>query len=61
MSQYFANLCHTTWTAPQTMFGFSAAWPAAARFARQRHLAAMPPNMHASDEPIAEAPTVFAD
>ena len=35
--------------------------PAAARFARHRHLAAIPPSMHASDEPIAEAPTVLAD
>ena len=61
MSQYLANLCHTTCTGPHTMFGRSDGWPAAARFARQRHLAAIPPNMHASDEPMAEAPTVLAD
>ena len=60
MSQYLANLCHTTWTAPHTMFGLSAGLPSAARFARQRHLAAIPPSMHASEEPIAEAPTVLA-
>ena len=61
MSQYLANLCHTTWTGPHTMFGRSAGLPAAARFARQRHLAAIPPSMHASDDPIADAPTVLAD
>ena len=61
MSQYLANLCHTTWTGPHTMFGRSAGWPAAARFARQRHFAAIPPSMQASDEPIADAPTVLAD
>ena len=61
MSQYLANLCHTTWTGPHTMFGRSAGSPAAARFARQRHLAAIPPSMHASDDPIADAPTVLAD
>ena len=61
MSQYLANLCHTTCTGPHTMFGRSVGWPAAARLARQRHLAAIPPSMHASDEPIADAPTVLAD
>src|SRR6478752_1016403 len=57
MSQYLANLCHTTWTAPHTMFGLSVDFFSASRLARQRHLAAMPPSMHASDEPIADAPT----
>ena len=60
MSQYLANLCHTTCTGPHTMFGRSAGFPSAARFARHRHLAASPPSMHASDDPIAEAPTVLA-
>ena len=61
MSQYLANLCHTTWTGPQTMLGRSVGLPAAAWRALHRHLAAIPPSMHASDDPIADAPTVFAD
>ncbi len=56
-SQYLANLCHTTWTGPHTKFGESVALPAALRFARHRQRAAMPPSMHASDEPMAEHPT----
>src|SRR5665811_2156582 len=40
MSQYRANLCHTTCTGPHTMFGLSAGLPSAFRLARQRHLAA---------------------
>ena len=59
MSQYRANLCQTTCTGPHTMFGLSVDLPAARRLARHRHLAAIPASMHASDEPIAEAPTVF--
>ena len=42
------------------MFGLSAGLPAARRLARQRHLAAIPASMQASDEPMAEAPTVLA-
>src|SRR5690242_16419842 len=42
------------------MFGLSAGRPAARRLARHRHLAAIPASMHASDEPMAEAPTVLA-
>src|SRR5262252_1568490 len=61
MSQYRANLCQTTCTGPHTMFGASVDLPAARRLARHRHLAAMPASMHASDDPIAEAPTVLAD
>ncbi len=57
MSQYLANLCQTTWTGPQTMFGRSVDLPSARRFSRQRHLAAIPPSMQASDEPMAEQPT----
>ena len=60
MSQYRANLCHTTWTGPHTMFGLSVGLPSARRFARQRHLAAIPASMQASEEPTAEAPTVLA-
>ena len=60
MSQYRANLCHTTCTGPHTMFGLSAGLPSARRLARHRHLAAIPASMHASDEPMAEAPTVLA-
>src|SRR5579863_9476257 len=60
MSQYRANLCHTTWTGPHTMFGRSSGWPLARRLARHRHLAAIPASMHASDEPMAEAPMVLA-
>ena len=60
MSQYLANLCHTTWTGPHTMLGLSVDLPAASRLARQRHLAAMPPSMQASDEPMAEHPTALA-
>src|SRR3984957_6031131 len=60
MSQYRANLCHTTWTGPHTMFGLSVGLPSARRLARQRHLAAMPASMQASEEPMAEAPTVLA-
>src|SRR4249919_364543 len=60
MSQYRANLCHTTWTGPHTMFGLSTGLPAARRLARHRHLAAIPASMHASDEPMAEAPMVLA-
>ena len=60
MSQYRANLCHTTCTGPHTIFGASVLLPAARRLARHRHLAASPASMHASDDPIAEAPTVFA-
>src|ERR1035441_7727451 len=55
-SQYLANLCHTTWTGPHTMLGLSVGLPSAWRLARHRHLAAMPPSMHASDEPMAEHP-----
>ncbi len=57
MSQYLANLCHTTWTGPHTMLGLSVGLPSASRLARHRHLAAMPPSMQASDEPMAEQPT----
>src|SRR5690242_5016181 len=60
MSQYRANLCQTTCTGPHTMFGLSVLLPAARRLARHRHLAAIPASMHASDDPIAEAPTVLA-
>src|ERR1700733_1725704 len=60
MSQYRANLCHTTWTGPHTMFGWSVGLPSACRFARHRHLAAMPASMQASEDPIADAPTVLA-
>src|SRR5690242_5399254 len=42
------------------MFGLSVLLPAARRLARHRHLAAIPASMHASDEPMAEAPTVLA-
>src|SRR5580658_3058115 len=59
MSQYLANLCQTTWTGPHTMLGLSAGWPAAFLFARQRHLAARPASMQASDDPTAEVPTVL--
>ena len=38
------------------MLGLSVGLPAASRLARQRHLAAMPPSMQASDEPMAEQP-----
>ncbi len=57
MSQYLANLCQTTWTGPHTMLGESVGFPAAWRLARQRHLAAIPPSMQASDDPMAEHPT----
>src|SRR5271167_2910925 len=57
MSQYLANLCQTTWTGPHTMLGFSVDFPAARRLARQRHLAAIPPSMQASEDPMAEQPT----
>src|SRR6516165_3016818 len=60
MSQYRANLCQTTCTGPHTMFGLPVGWPAARRRARHRHLAAIPASMHASDDPMAEAPTVLA-
>jgi hypothetical protein len=60
-SQYRANLCQTTWTGPQTKFGRSAGWPAARRRARHRHLAAIPASMQASEEPMAEAPTVLTE
>ena len=53
-------MCHTTCTGPQTKFGLSVGLPSARRLARHRHLAAMPASMQASDEPIAEAPTVLA-
>ena len=39
------------------MLGLSVGFPAARRLARQRHLAAMPPSMQASDDPMAEQPT----
>ena len=39
------------------MFGESVGFPAARRLARQRHLAAMPPSMQASEDPMAEQPT----
>ncbi len=42
------------------MLGLSVGFPAASRLARQRHLAAMPPSMHASEEPMAEHPTASA-
>ena len=42
------------------MFGLSVLLPAARRLARHRHLAAMPASMQASDEPMAEVPTVLA-
>ena len=42
------------------MLGRSVDLPSARRLARHRHFAAMPPSMQASDEPIAEAPTVLA-
>src|ERR1700733_12394913 len=57
MSQYLAKLCQTTGTGPHTMLGLSVGFPAARRLARQRHLAAMPPSMHASEDPMAEQPT----
>ena len=38
------------------MLGESVGFPSARRLARQRHLAAMPPSMQASDDPIAEHP-----
>src|ERR1700691_1215395 len=57
MSQYLANLCQTTWTGPHTMLGLSVGFPAARRLARQRHLAAIPPSMQASEDPMAEQPT----
>jgi len=60
MSQYLANLCQTTCTGPQTMLGRSVGLPSASRFWRQRHFAAMPPSMQASDEPMAEQPTELA-
>ena len=60
MSQYRANLCQTTCTGPHTMFGLSVGLPSARRLARHRHLAAMPASMQASEEPMAEAPTVLA-
>ena len=59
MSQYLANLCHTTWTGPHTMFGRSVGLPSASRLARHRHLAAMPASMQASEDPMAEAPTAL--
>src|SRR6185437_15272506 len=43
------------------MFGLSAGLPSALRLARHRHLAAMPASMQASEEPIADAPTVLAE
>src|SRR6516162_246115 len=60
MSQYAAALCQTHCTGPHTMLGASTLLPAARRLARHRHLAAMPASMHASDDPIADAPTVLA-
>ena len=39
------------------MLGESVGFPAASRLARQRHLAAMPPSMQASEDPMAEQPT----
>src|SRR5690242_5803479 len=42
------------------MFGLSTGLPAARRLARHRHLAAMPASMQASEEPMAEVPTVLA-
>ena len=57
MSQYLANLCQTTCTGPHTMLGLSVGFPAACRLARQRHLAAIPPSMQASEDPMAEQPT----
>ena len=60
MSQYRANLCQTTCTGPQTMLGRSVGLPAASCLARQRHLAAIPASMHASEEPMVEVPTVLA-
>ena len=42
------------------MFGLSTRLALARRLARHRHLAANPASMHASDEPMAEAPTVLA-
>ena len=39
------------------MLGESVDFPAARRLALQRHLAAMPPSMHASEDPMAEQPT----
>ena len=43
------------------MFGLSVGLPAARRLARHRHLAAIPASMQASEEPMAEAPTVLAE
>src|ERR1700739_1131524 len=60
MSQYRANLCHPTCTGPHTMFGLSVDLPAARCLARHRHFAAIPASMQASEEPIAEGPTVLA-
>ena len=42
------------------MFGLSTGLPAARRRARHRHLAAIPASMQASEEPMAEVPTVLA-
>ena len=42
------------------MFGLSVGLPSARRLARHRHLAAIPASMHASEEPMAEVPTVLA-
>ena len=42
------------------MFGLSVGLPAACRLARHRHLAAMPASMQASEDPMAEVPTVLA-
>ena len=60
MSQYLANLCHTTCTAPHTMFGLSTDLPSARRFSRHRHLAAMPAIMQASEDPMADEAAVLA-
>ena len=42
------------------MFGLSVGLPSARRLARHRHLAAIPASMQASEEPMAEVPTVLA-
>ena len=42
------------------MLGRSDGLPSARRLARHRHLAVIPASMHASEEPMAEVPTVLA-
>ena len=52
-----ANFSQTTWKPVEiTKFGLSNGLPCACLFLRQRNQAATPPNIHASEEPIAKAP-----